>query len=419
MRSLYGVSLTEFKRGGFFILAVQCTYGYNMEMAYISSNNLEKGIISECIKYVYIEYDYDNCIMPIITMKVTLPSELYEPMRDDQGKGTIMLNIYKFKTSVSTSDINQSYIKDQFEYFMGDEPDPAKELNIDAEIAGKGIAFKTVIIGLYKKTLAENNKKTFEGIYKNTNTATLIQSATSHIPIVIEPLKYNVELETINIPTTDTVYKFLSYLNAKNNFYGSMFMYFMDFKKTYLRSYTGKWVDAKDNQHKYIAIDVRDMTQYEVNSSGIVIDDQQQAYIFYVDPSYAKILTDRVTPQEAANIIAVNYEGEQNVAVIDTSMVTNQPSNPDATKTISSDDPNYATYVANTLSNDAVTLIIDKMDVDASIVTPNKEYLLSNYQGNNKYTGRYYLSFKNEWFSNQGTYFLLNLYMGLKMVVHY
>ena len=70
-----------------------------------------------------------------------------------------------------------------------------------------------------------------------------------------------------------------------------------------MKSNSGKYIDPKDNEHPYIAIDIRKLTDVDVNLAGMVTDDDQEAYIIYVDAADAEIHPDRVTPETASKIV--------------------------------------------------------------------------------------------------------------------
>ena len=140
------------------------------------------------------------------------------------------------------------------------------------------------------------------------------------------------------------------------------------------------------------------LTDVDVNLAGMVTDDDQETYIIYVDASDAEIHPDRVTPETASKIITTSADGKQETVQIDTSAVVNTEPQLNAVTYVKSDDPNSAQYIANVLQNNAVTIVVNKTEIDVSVFTPNKEYLLSNYQDNNQYTGRYYLAWKKNCF---------------------
>ncbi len=398
-------------------MAIRSRYQYSAEMSYISSDsNKEYIILGASIEYIMASYDYEKAMMPVLCMKVKLDAAIYSKMVTDQDKGKVYLNLKKINVN-GTSSVYKSYINDQFDYVMTDNPNTTSQM--DGLVTGQGQSYHQCIIGLIKKQLIQNNQKQFNGIFKNTTMSSLVLDATSHMKILIEPFKYNTPIETLNVPATPSVMKYLAYLNSRYNFYGDQYMFFMDFDMAYLKSNSGKYIDSKDGQHPYIAIDIRDMTDYKSNTTGIVIDDKQKAYIIYIDSSEAKIYPDRVTPQVAGNIANIDKEIQSSTVKINTSDIVNTQSDSNSVMYVDSSDPNYAEYVANTLQNNAVTIVFNKTEMDCSIFTPNKEYLVSNYVNNSQYTGRYYLSFKKELFQNNGLNFTCASNIGLKMVVHY
>lgn len=398
-------------------MAVISTYSYNVEISYVQSETHEEYEIQEqSIDYLVITNDYTNALTPTICMKIKLDSKLYEIMQPDQDKGKIILNIVSRKPS-ATSSIYKSYIRDQFDYMMTDSPNTTQDIE---QQAPAGQAYHTCIIGLIRKDILANNQRQFNGIFNNTTMMSLIDEGTKHMPkILIEPLKNNTQIESITVPVVDSVMKYLAYLNSKYNFYNDQYTYYMGLERTYLISNSGKYIDPKDNQHPYVAIDIRKLSDVNLNLAGLVSDDEQDAYIIYIDAQDASFHADRVTPETAANIATVSNDGKQETVNIDTSAIVNTQPQLNAVTYIKSDDPNSAQYVANTLQNNALTIVVNKTEIDTSILTPNKEYLISNYEGNNQYTGRYMLAWKRELFLHTGSMFTCAVNLGLRMVVHY
>lgn len=397
-------------------MAVISRYTYEIEISYVNSGNQkEYEIQAQSIEYLLVMHDYENALTPTLCFKIKLDSAYYNVMKADQDRGKIILNI-KSKKPTATSSILKSYINDQFDYIMTDSPNTTEKIE---NTAPAGETYHTTIIGLIKKDNLQMNQKQFNGIFTNTTMMSLIQNGTQHMKILVEPLINNTQIENITVPPVDSVMKYLAYLNSKYNFYNDQYMFFIDIDKTYLKSNSGKYIDPKDNEHPYIAIDIRKLTDVDVNLAGMVTDDDQEAYIIYVDASDAEIHPDRVTPETASKIITTSADGKQETVQIDTSAVVNTEPQLNAVTYVKSDDPNSAQYIANVLQNNAVTIVVNKTEIDVSVFTPNKEYLLSNYQDNNQYTGRYYLAWKKELFLKAGANFNCATNMGLRMVVHY
>lgn len=399
-------------------MAVQCLYTYRIEISYInSSDNKEYPILANSIQYINVLHNYDTDLFPWIMLMIKLDADIYNKMIYDQGKGRINLAISKINRN-ATSSAYIDYIKDQFMFIMPEDPNPVEMF--DGAVSGKGQAYKKTPIGLFKQELIQYNQKQFNGVYKNTTMTSLVLDATAHMKMLIEPFKFNTTIDMVSVPQISSVAQYISYLNSKYNFYGDQYMFFIDFDKTYLKSSSGRYIDAKDGQHPFIAFDIRDMTNYRTNAGGMYIDDNQKAYIMFVDPTYTSLSTDRATPEISSTISVINPSGEEISVNVDTSSVIGLDPNLDSKKYIfSKTDDNAATYIANSLQSNSINLIISKSEIDASIITPNKEYLITNYQGHSQYTGRYYLCYKQEVFYNAGVDFIYTTNIGMRMVVHY
>ena len=393
--------------------AYQASFKYNCEVSF-NYDNTAIRILPECIKYIIIDYDYKNTIMPIIYIKASLPAKTYNKMVPAQGgKGKLYFKLYRTKKNV-TSASPKSIIYDEFDYFMPDDPNTFKELD---ELEGTdGVVYKDCTIGLLKTELTRQNQKVFEGIYKATNTASLVQSATSHMKMVMQPFINNVNIDSLSCPTVGSVGQFINYINSQYSFYNGSYTYFMDFDKTYLRSNDGSYLDAKDGDYKYIAFDIRNMSQYQAQTTGIVDDYAQDAYIIYVDASDAHIEIDRGGSELNSNVITVDSNGTSESVQIDTSAITSIQTNLSGANVIKSDDPNAAAVAAGTLGESSGSLIVTKIDMDTKIFTPNKQYLLSNYEDNPAYCGIYYMIYRKEIYLRTGTDLTNQTTIGMKKV---
>lgn len=394
-------------------MSYQSIYNYECEMSF-NLNGKSSNILKDYVKYMVVQYDYKNRIMPIIFVNISLPAQLYNIMVPNQGIGKIYLKLYNY-TQKSTSNVQKTCIYDEFDYYMSDDPNSYKKLDVSTS-QGSNVPYKVCTIGLIKSELTAFNHRVFEGVYKDTNTMSLIQSATSHMKMIIEPFENNMNINSINCPTIGTVGQFISYINSHYNFYNGSYIYFMDFNKTYLRSNNGKYIDAKDGEFPYIALDIRDMTQYQSKLSGMVIDDRQKAYIIYVDGNDAHINMDRATPQVQDSVMSVNTSGDAKVNIVDTSAITNIKPSADSAEIIKSDDPNASKALTSIIESEAGALYIRKVDMDNSIFTPSKQYLLANYEDNPKYCGIYYIVSKNEIYIRTGNKLKSQIVIGLGKV---
>ena len=370
------------------------TFKYECEISFNSSDGTSFDIPSPVIRYIVINRDFETKVMPLIYLGINLEPKYYNKMVPEQGTSKIHMNLYRTMVE-STSSAPKSVIYDEFDYFMSDDPDSYSVTDTIADDSGQ--SYKRCFIGLVKLDLLKQNQKSFEGVFKDTNSTSLVQSATSDMKMVIQPFHYNTKFKTFVCPKITTVGQFIAYLNSKSSFYKGSYTYFMDFDKTYLRSNDGSYIDAKDGDFKFIAFDIRDLTSYQSLATGIVEDKSQDAYIIYVTGNDAKITIDRVTSTNIGDVEAVNTATGTTIdaAAVNTEEVTNIGSG-GSTLVRATEDPHAADSAAAIISENANTLSITKMDMDSRIFTLNKQYLLCNYENNPKYCGVYYMIKKEE-----------------------
>ena len=378
------------------------TYIYDCELFFNSIDGTSTEILKDTIKYIIVEHDYRKAIMPVMYMKVNLVPSVYNKMVPEQGKSKLYLKLYRTRRKGSTSATAKKVIYDEFDYFMTDDPSGYKKLDTIGE--EKGIAYKECFIGIIKLDLQKQNQRSFESVYKNTNMVSLVQNATSHMKMIIQPFANNEYFNYLVCPPVNTVGQFLAYLNTRKSFYNGSYTYYMDFDKTYLRSNDGSYIDAKDGDYKYIAFDIRDLTANQALTTGMVEDPNQDAYIIYVAARDAQINVDRITSSLVSDIQAVDTKDGSTLqtAVVNTSYNTNIGTS-GANVTHVSVDPNAATNMSTRIAENSNTMIITKVDMDSRVFTPNKQYLLCNYEDNPKYCGIYYMVSKKEIYLRNGT----------------
>lgn len=377
------------------------TFTYDCEVSFNNAEtNTATEILKECVKYLLIEHDYTKRVMPIIYLKVNLTPSLYNAMVPQQGVSKIFLNLTRTRKQGSTSSCAKSVIRGEFEYYMTDDPNSYKEMDTIGE--SNGSAYKLCYIGLIQSDLQSKNKKSFEGIYKNTNMVSLVQEATKNMDIIIQPFTNNTNITSFACPTVTSIGQFLQYLNQQYSFYSGSYIYYLDFDKTYLRSNDGSYIDAKDGDHKYVAFDIRDMTNYNSLTSGMVDDEKQDAYVIFIESNNAQVSIDRVTSELNGQITNVSNGSVQETAAIDTSAITSIESNIAANTIITTTDPNGASNMATQIAENSDTLVVTKADMDSRVFTPNKQYMLSYYEDNPNYCGIYYLTKKQEVYLRNG-----------------
>ena len=68
------------------------------------------------------------------------------------------------------------------------------------------------------------------------------------------------------------------------------------------------------------------------------------------------------------------------------------------------------------MESGSVVITLNKTEIDSTILTPNKEYLVRNYESSSQYNGRYVLSYKKEIIMKEGENMIGNVMFGLRQV---
>ena len=82
------------------------SYVYDCEIEYHGSNGMKHNISQYGLKYLFINHDYENAVMPVAYMHINLPLYIYSKMAQDQSKGKIFLRITKRRIIMTQKVIN-------------------------------------------------------------------------------------------------------------------------------------------------------------------------------------------------------------------------------------------------------------------------------------------------------------------------
>lgn len=395
-------------------MAISISYKYKVDAKFVLDNK-EEPILSEGITSIITNYDYDNNNLPIIYMGVRLEHALYNKMVLNSQKGTITLTISKAKTG-GNYEIYENYIKDTFTYNMSDDPDynstMEKQAGSDSTIMQ---SYKEGYIALIKQSTTNNNKKVVNTIIRNSNMASIIHKYTSHMKMVIEPLHKDKYFNFLIIPPLESITKLLEFLNKQSVFYKGGYRYFVDFDKTYLLSEEGNPIDVKDGNYNTIILNILDIVDAESALSGVVTDTQNKAYVLNINVKDTSIEIKKSSSNIFNKVIGVDSYGNTKEVDLDIFKSENNTSKAKIER-VPSDNMEYIDYLKNKIESTSIILNVSKTEIDTSLITPNKEFLVRNYPTLSDYNGRYVLSYKKEVFTQQGENFVGSTVFGIKKI---
>lgn len=396
-------------------MAISISYSYKIEAKFVLDGK-EEPILSEGVTSLITNYDYDNNNIPIIYMGVKLETALYNKMVINAEKASITLTISRAKNK-SQYAVYTTYIKDRFTYTMSTNPDYnialEKQSGTDNQVMQN---YREGFLALIQINTTDNNKKIINNIIKNSNTTSIIHKYTSHMKMVMEPIHKDKLFKLLIIPPLESVAKLLRYLHKQTNFYRQGYRYFVDFDKTYLLSAEGNPVDARDGLYSTITININDPVKDDTSyQTGIVKDTKNKTYIININANNTVMDVKKSEDKIFNKIMGVDSYGNTRELELNIPR-TEGSSDKLRLERVPSDNMDYANYLKDSIENKTILLSITKTEIDTSLITPNKEYIVHNYPSFSEYNGRFVLSYKKEVFANQNGIFINNIIFGLRKV---
>lgn len=366
----------------------------------------EKKLSSSSIKFILIEYLYGKNYMPVIYVSLSINDSLYSDMIENEKKAKFYLNIRGYNVFSNTS-IRKDFIKGQFTYKL-----PTSNPNYSEDLNSQGTnmdsSYKTLALALMSMKLLNKAKTSFNGMLGNIDQNTMIGEALSGLDkVVMKKPKYNAVFETINIPPLPSKSKLLKFIFRKNPFYDTDFMFFMDFNQSYLLDLSGDYCPANDNQLSTVIIDICSVTDSASYSEGISI--KNGSYQFYVNPANVNIAPNKIIDNIANQAIFVDDNYIEKVDL-------NVNRNIDSSTKQSFIRGGHAKLYKNIAESNTVVLELVKDNLDSSIITPNKKFIINSYENHEEYTGLYTLIYKKDIMTNINGEFGFSLSIGLRKV---
>lgn len=382
-------------------MAASNVYKYKIEFTY-DKDGKTYVYNYERILSLIIDYDYENKNMPILLLRVGIDKSLLDHMISNENK-TLILTIKKFDDS-SGINIYKTIISGEFIYFLDSNLNFTEELDYtDKNNQTNEDVYKIVTMGLMKKDILINNKIIINTVYKDTYLMDIICDVFNGKNLVIEPLMNNKYIDNLIVQPITSLSKFLSYLDNEFTLYSTEYRLFFDFDKTYILSSSGEALPVKNEKYNTVFMYVDSITNIKSKALGMAEDEDQQAYVFYVDASSINLCKDNATNLSYNNIIAVDSEGNYKTTELnDTNVLGGNRYN--ITRLTNSNLNKLDNIKEKVESNKTVVNII-KQELDSSIFTINKEYYIKNYNKLADSNGKFLLASKREVYVKEDTGF--------------
>ena len=371
---------------------------------------------SESIQMLTTNYDYNTYNMPIYYVDFRLNSNLYDMMVLNSETGKIILTIKKYDNSTVRA-LNRKIVEQEFSYIMPTDADyhrPLDKLEVSRDKSDD--SYKVGTMALIGYNNFEENSVLYNDIIKNSNMISIVHKYTSHMNMVIEPFTNNDIIDWIIIPPLTSITNLLSFLNDFQPFYDKGYRYFRDFGKTYLMSNSGNPVPDGNDKYNTVVINILDTSDPVSKSIGIDIDKERKAYVMTVDSLDTHMDVDIVRNKEYNTILGIGNSGQ----TYKTSLNIKSESDKEKLllyRTFDDEDPQYKVNNMKTeIDGSSVVLQLTRTEIDSSIITPNKEYIVQNYREFQEYNGRFILVSKKEVYIQQENEFVSNTLLVFKKV---
>lgn len=384
-------------------------YKYTASLKYIvDSETNEIGTYS--IKSIAIDNDYKNMNMPMIFMTVSVDRKLLDKIVQNQETGIFIFNMQKYVgNGTDSSNLYEDYINDKFIYFIEEDINKNDTVDYSGPNEGREDLFKIVTLGLLSQKCVNNNKKSINGIVSG-KLSSIMYYMTSHVPVLIEPPAENKQLDNVMLPALNSTSKALEYLNNLQVFYPTKYRFFIDFDCAYLISSSGFPVEKDGDNITTIFLEILNTHKQESKSQGVILDEANNMYKLECDAIDCELSDNHVSDKSYSKLSVTNTSGD--TVVTDT--IDKDPESTVVAKTrsirISNDNNGIVDNMISSIDTSAVQLLVQKTNVDSSVITMNKEYIVkADDVYGSKYNGRYILTRKRELYIREDQDFTMNM----------
>lgn len=391
------------------------SFRYKISLNYVNSNNSEIQINSEQISYIGIDKDFDNINMPVIAVMGSIEKNIIDDMINNINDNIVTLGIYRYDVNNQNDGITKKYFHDRFVYIIPDDISKTSEIDYPDGDNKPGL-YKDITIWLIQQDSMNNNRKVINGVFKNASTNSLILQSSNYIgKVLLEPIRYDNKYDQIIIPPQDSISNYISYLNnCLSVFYDTPYRFFIDFDMTYILSSSGKVVKSKNQDIFTIELNIKNITPDSGDDPGMYIDKKRGKYTIYVNSSDVDYAKNNVTNKLVNKVTTIDSEGnvvEKNVE----SNKTNITSTINQIINLSNNDSNAINTIASSLEMNNILISLTKNDLDASMFTMNKEYIITD-PNHEEYNGRYLISATKQFFVKQTDYFVMTTVLTFKKI---
>lgn len=375
-----------------------------IEAKFIDANNNTTDIDHNRIKYIIIEDNYQEFVMPVIYISMALRPDLYQAMLDNEREGKIYLNI-KRKNIQSEFSLSRDSIKGLFSYMLSTS-NPSYSTEIDDDYTTER-SFKTITLALANLELINASRNAFNGLFTDIDINTVITKALENLKVITKAPKYNAKFESLNIPAMNSRRKLLDYIFDLYPFFDTNFIFYMDFSQSYFFELNGEAIPVSIEPTN-VVFDIKKVTNEEAYLEGVT--ERNGSYYIHINPANLNFGKNKTRDKVANQVVNVAEDGNITYANLDLGTPESE------TKlAFSRGASGNAILSRNIINSNVSSVALSKSNLDAGVFTPNKAYRIANH-ADSSFNGNYVLIEKKEIIKNSSGNFYNSVELGLKQV---
>lgn len=392
------------------------SYRYKATMSYISQEYGEIEFDPQQIMYIGIDKSYDTTNMPVIAVTCNIERDILDDMIKNTDNNIITLGIYRYDATNQNDMVTTKYFNDRFVYIIPDDISHTGSIDYGDGYFNKDL-YKEVTIWLLQQDAVNNNRNVINGIFKNATTNTLILQITNYVGnTVLEPIMYDNKYDQIIIPPTNSISQYIEFLNNHVSvFYDTQYRFFMDFDMTYIMSSRGKPVQVRNQNIFTVEINITPIIPESDSETGMIVDKTGGKYILDIPLANLNFTKNNTTNKLVNKVTTIGSDG---------SAITKEVPGNDIRVTtamnkivhLNNSDKNAVNNIVAEYELNNIFLTITKNDLDASIFTMNKEYIINLDDDHSEYSGRYILSSVKQFFMKQNEYMVMTTILMFKKI---
>lgn len=373
-------------------------YKYSVELSYNRhKERISEKIKPENIRSILIDKDYINSNLPMIFVNLTLKKKLIDDMIKNSTKNTMVLSIYKYIYKEGKYTTKTRYLHEEMMYFIDNDLNYRDSLDFsDKENTNREDVTQNINIGLMGLNSINNNKKTVNTVLRNT---TMMNAVSYCIPsklnMVIERFHYNDTINELLITPQSSVSKTIKYLNSIKVFYKTPYRFFIDFDCGYLLSTSGTSVPKKGETINSVIITIQDPLKEIGMIAGMTTNHKTKNYHIDISALDTELYQNRTTEKLYTSVSSISEGGQSSSQSLSVNKSNQSVDKTEIIRTPSSN-PNLIENITAAQNQMSSHMILNKVDIDVSIFTPNKRYIIKNYDGHKDRDGDFVLTRKRE-----------------------